>query len=445
MTVAAKLADLLSPLTGGELPVHLITWDGSSAGPVDAPVLRLRSADALRRLLWHPGELGAAQAYVMGEIDVDGDVGLALRRVRQILAERSVRTLRPSPALLAKGARLARELGALGPPLPAPKTQAQLGGRLHSLRRDSSAISFHYDLSNAFYETILDEHMAYSSAYVTDPTVDLFAGLETPAYTLEDGQRDKLDLICHKVGLDAREGMRLVDIGCGWGSLSLHAARHYGARVLAVTISEEQQAFVQARAIEQGVADLLEVRLQDYREINDAPFDAVVSIEMGEHVGDVNYPTYATTLHRLAAPGARVLIQAMSRPGKHPGGGPFIESFIAPDMSMRPLGKTIALLERGGLEVRDVHAMREHYVWTVRAWEQRFYAKREQLVALVGEEVCRVWELYLAGGALTFEQGRMGVDQILLCRALDNGRSGLPPERPTSWSAVSVPNTEQDH
>ncbi|MGB3859674.1 MAG: cyclopropane-fatty-acyl-phospholipid synthase family protein [Ornithinimicrobium sp.] len=444
MTVASKLDDLISPLTGGDLPVHLIAWDGSSAGPVDAPVLRLRSADALRRLLWHPGELGAAQAYVMGEIDVDGDLGQGLRRVRQILAERGVRSLRPSPTVLAQGAKLARELGLLGRPLAPPQTQAQLGGRLHSLRRDSSAISFHYDLSNEFYEAILDERMAYSSAYVTDPSVDLNAGLESPAYTLEDGQRDKLDLICHKLGLDHREGMRLVDIGCGWGSLSLHAAGEYGARVLAVTISREQQEFVQARATEQGVSDLVEVRLQDYREISDAPFDAVVSIEMGEHVGDVNYPTYARALYRLAAPGAMVLIQAMSRPGRHPGGGPFIESFIAPDMSMRPLGQTVSLLERAGLEVRDVHAMREHYVWTVRAWEKRFYAKRKQLVALVGEEVCRVWELYLAGGALTFEQGRMGVDQILMVRPLADGNSGLPPARPASWSTASPAPREGD-
>ncbi|MGB5953190.1 MAG: cyclopropane-fatty-acyl-phospholipid synthase family protein, partial [Ornithinimicrobium sp.] len=273
--------------------------------------------------------------------------------------------------------------------------------------------------------------------------VDLSAGLESSSYTLEDGQRDKLDLICRKVGLDQAPGMRLVDIGCGWGSLTLHAAREYGARVLAVTISREQQAFVQARADEQGVSDLVEVRLQDYREIRDSPFDAVVSIEMGEHVGDVNYPTYAKALHRLAAPGARVLIQAMSRPGSNPGGGPFIESFIAPDMSMRPLGQTISLLERGGLEVCDVHAMREHYVWTVRAWEKRFYAKRDALVSLVGEEVCRVWELYLAGGALTFEQGRMGVDQILMVRRLPDGGSGLPSERPASWSIT--PTSAQEN
>jgi cyclopropane-fatty-acyl-phospholipid synthase len=436
VTVASTLADLVSPLTGGSLPCHVTAWDGSSAGPVDAPRVRITSPNALRRLLWHPGELGAAQAFVTGEVEVEGDLGDGLREVRRILAERGVTSLRPTPALLARGAKAAKDLGVLGARPEPPASQARLSGRLHSLRRDRSAISHHYDLSNDFYETILDEQMAYSCAYVTDPSVDLVRGGETSAYTLEDAQRDKLDLVCRKVGLDQRRGMRLVDVGCGWGSLSLHAARVYGAQVLGVTISREQQAFVQKRAAEQGVADLVEIRLQDYREVPETGFDAVTSIEMGEHVGDVNYPTYAATLHRLAAPGARVLVQQMSRPGKNPGGGPFIESFIAPDMSMRPLGATVQLLEKGGLEVRDVHALREHYVWTVRAWEERFRQRRDHLVQLVGEEVCRVWELYLAGGALTFEQGRMGVDQILLVRRHDEGPSGLPNARPTTWSAV---------
>jgi len=434
VTLASTLADLISPLTGGVLPCHVTAWDGSSAGPVDAPHVRISSPDALRRLLWHPGELGAAQAYVTGEIEVEGDLGDALREVRRRLDAQGVSSLRPSPALLAKGARAARELGVLGRSPQPPASQARLRGRLHTLGRDRSAISHHYDLSNDFYEAILDQQMAYSCAYVTDESVDLVRGGEHPAYTLEDAQRDKLDLVCRKVGLDARPGMRLVDVGCGWGSLSLHAAREYGAQVLGVTISAEQQAFISKRAAEQGIAERVEIRLQDYREIPETDFDAVTSIEMGEHVGDGNYPTYAATLHRLAAPGARVLVQQMSRPGKNPGGGPFIESFIAPDMSMRPVGQTVALLEQGGLEVRDVHALREHYVWTVRAWEQRFRARRDHLVSLVGEEVCRVWELYLAGGALTFEQGRMGVDQILMVRPLADGPSGLANARPATWS-----------
>ena len=436
MTVASTLADLISPLTGGALPCHLTAWDDSSAGPDDAPHVWITSPEAVRRLLWHPGELGAAQAYVTGEVQVEGDLGDALREVRHRLEAAGVTSLRPSPALLARGARAAKDLGVLGAPPEPPATQARLRGRLHTLGRDRSAISHHYDLSNDFYEAILDEQMAYSCAYVTDDSVDLVRDGERPAYTLEDAQRDKLDLVCRKVGLDARPGMRLVDVGCGWGSLSLHAAREHDAQVLGVTISAEQQAFINKRAAEQGIADRVEIRLQDYREVPEAGFDAVASIEMGEHVGDGNYPAYAAALHRLAAPGARVLVQQMSRPGKHPGGGPFIESFIAPDMSMRPLGQTVALLEKAGLEVRDVQALREHYVWTVRAWEQRFRARREHLVALVGEEVCRVWELYLAGGALTFEQGRMGVDQILLVRRPDDGVSRLSNARPVAWSTA---------
>ncbi len=163
--------------------------------------------------------------------------------------------------------------------------------------------------------------------------------------------------------------MRLLDIGCGWGSMSLHAAEHFGAKVVGVTIAAEQKKFIDERIRERGLEDRVEIRLQDYREIPErGAFDAVSSIEMGEHVGQKNYPTYAEVLHRSVKPGGRVLIQQMSRTGKWPGGGPFIESFIAPDMYMRPVGETVAFLERSGLEVRDVHGLREHYVLTVAGW-----------------------------------------------------------------------------
>ncbi|HEX4191413.1 MAG TPA: class I SAM-dependent methyltransferase, partial [Marmoricola sp.] len=173
---------------------------------------------------------------------------------------------------------------------------------------------------------------------------------------------------------------------------------------------------------ERGLGDLVEIRLCDYRDVvaPDGGFDAVASIEMGEHVGQGNYPTYVEVLRRSVKPGGRVLIQGMSRAGKgggkHPGGGPFIESFIAPDMTMRPVGETVDLIEAGGLEVRDVHAMREHYVWTVNAWIERFDAAYEHLRSLVPEEYIRVWRLYLVGGAMSFRDGRMGVDQILAVR-----------------------------
>ncbi|MCW2868492.1 MAG: cfa 2, partial [Marmoricola sp.] len=246
---------------------------------------------------------------------------------------------------------------------------------------------------------------------------------DDPSYTLQDAQRDKLDLVCTKLGLEP--GMRFLDIGCGWGSLSLHAAEHFGAQVTGVTIAAEQKKFIDERIRERGLEDRVEIRLQDYREIPEAhgrgagPFDAVGSLEMGEHVGEKNYGTYAQVLHDAVKPGGRVLIQQMSRSGGrngHPGGGPFIESFIAPDMTMRPVGETVALLERGGLEVRDVHGMREHYVRTVAGWMENFEANRERLTELTDEEVVRVWRLYLVGGAMAFRDGRMGVDQILMVR-----------------------------
>jgi len=213
--------------------------------------------------------------------------------------------------------------------------------------------------------------------------------------------------------------MTLLDVGCGWGSLSLHAAEHFGAQVTGVTIAVEQKRFIDARIAERGLGDRVRIELCDYREI-EGSFDAVGSLEMGEHVGERNFPTYVDALRRAVEPGGSVLVQMMSRPGRnggrYPGGGPFIESFIAPDMHMRPVGETVAYLEAGGLEVRDVHGLREHYVRTVDGWLESFEANVDRLTELVGEEAVRVWRLYLVGGSMAFRDGRMGVDQILCVR-----------------------------
>ncbi len=425
--VAQRLAEALRPFVGGDLPVRLRAWDGSEAGPTDAPLVELRTADAVRRLLWHPGELGAAQAYVTGEIEVHHDLDDALTHVWSVAAERGLSGVRPSPKAFAQALRTAVGVGAVGRPPEAPASQARLRGRLHSKLRDSRAISHHYDLSNEFYSLILEPQMAYSCGYHRS---------DDPAYTLQDAQRDKLDLVCTKLGLEP--GMRFLDIGCGWGSLSLHAAEHFGAQVVGVTIAAEQKKFIDERIRERGLEDRVEIRLQDYREIPEAhgrgagAFDAVGSLEMGEHVGQKNYGTYARVLHDAVKPGGRVLIQQMSRSGGrggHPGGGPFIESFIAPDMHMRPIGETVALLERGGLEVRDVHGMREHYVKTVAGWLENFESHLDRLTELTDEEVVRVWRLYLVGGAMAFRDGRMGVDQILMVKP--GAAHTLPPVR--SW------------
>ena len=298
----------------------------------------------------------------------------------------------------------AARLGALGRPPSAPATQARVTGRLHSRARDRRAISHHYDLSNEFYSLILDDSMAYSCGYHQTP--------ETP---LAEAQHAKLALICDKLGL--RDGSTLLDVGCGWGSLSLYAAEHVGAQVVGVTIAAEQKRFIDARIAERGLAERVQIRVQDYREVPERDhFDAVSSIEMGEHVGRRNYPVYAAALRAAVRPGGRVLVQQMSRDGRHRGGGPFIESFIAPDMHMRPVGETIGLLAQAGLELRGVQALREHYVWTVAGWLERFEANAERLTELVGPEAMRVWRLYLVGGSLAFRDGRMGVDQIVLER-----------------------------
>jgi len=417
-TVATRLEDALAPFVGGDLPVRLVAWDGSAAGPPDAPRVELRSPDALRRLLWRPGELGAAQAFVTGELDVPGDLDLALTHAFTVARERGLDG-RPPWRALARAVRTAVGLGVVGRAPEPPATQARLRGPLHSKARDRSAISHHYDLSTDFYSLVLDPTMAYSCGYHVDPDV-----------SLEEAQHAKLSLVCRKLGLVP--GMRLLDVGSGWGSLSLHAAEHFGAHVVGVTISKEQRRFAEAAARRRGVEHLVQFRLCDYRDAvppAGAEYDAVASIEMGEHVGEQNYPTYAGVLRDAVRPGGRVLVQQMSRTGRWPGGGPFIESFIAPDMHMRPVGETVGLLERAGLEVRDVHALREHYVLTVAGWLERFERNRERLTALVGEEMVRVWQLYLVGGSMAFRDGRMGVDQILAVRP--GGRPGLDGER--SW------------
>jgi len=416
--VAAQLGALLEPLFGGALPIRIRAWDGSEYGPVDAPAVAIRSRRALRRLLWSPGELGLAQAYVTGEIDVEGDLTEGFRLIWSTIRERNLGAPQLTNRQILGAAGTALRLGAIGPKPAAPASQARLTGVLHTKLRDRAAISHHYDLSNEFYSLLLDkEYRAYSCAYVTS---------DAPDYSLEDAQRDKLDLICHKLGLT--RGSRLLDIGCGWGSLSLYAALHYDAQVVGVTLSREQQDFVLAKVADLGLSDRVEIRLQDYRDVPEQDFDAVASVEMGEHVGADNYPTFLAVISGALREGGRALIQQMSRRDR-PGGGEFIERYIAPDMHMRPVGETVTLIEDAGLEVRDVHALREHYVWTVRAWLETLEKNWDAVVDLVGEEVARVWRLYLVGGALVFEEGRMGVDQILAVKRSPAGVSGMPKVR----------------
>ena len=407
MTTADRLTTVLAGVLGGRPPIRIQAWDGSVAGPVDAPTVQLRSRRVLRRLLWQPNELGVAQAYVAGELAVPGGadrLAEGLAALWQHARANRVGRVEFSVAGRVRAAAIATRLGALGPPPPAPAGQARLAGPVHGRSRDRAVIAHHYDLSNEFYELILDPSMAYSCAYYAEPGM-----------RLAQAQQAKLDLICRKLGLGP--GSRLLDVGCGWGSLCLHAAEHYGASVLGVTISQQQYGFVTRRVAERGLADRVAVRLQDYRDLPADRFDAVSSIEMGEHVGEANYPRYLSVLFGSLRPGGTLLLQQMSRRADAaPGGGPFIEHYIAPDMHMRPVDQTAGLLRAAGFRIRDIQPMREHYAQTVEDWLANFEAHYPDVVGLVGEQLARVWRLYLVGGGLSFAEGRMGVEQLLAQR-----------------------------
>lgn len=414
-STAERLNALLADALGGPVPLGLRAWDGSECGPPGAPVVIVRSRRALRRLLWQPGELGLAEAYITGDLDIEGDLGEGLRTMWAGAREQRLAPVRPGVGQLASALATAARLGAVGLPPKAPAGRARLRGVRHSTARDRAAISHHYDVSHRFYELLLDPSMAYSCGYWES---------EDPAYGLADAQRAKLELTCRKLGL--APGSRLLDVGCGWGALALYAAERHKARVTAVTLSREQRDVVRARVRERGLGEQVDVQLRHYRAIESGEYDAISVIEMGEHVGDTEYPRFAAQLHGLLRPQGRILVQQMSRGSTAPGGGAFIESYIAPDMHMRPLGETVGLWEGAGFEVRSADSLREHYVRTVDAWRSTLEERWEEFVSLVGEEAARTWRLYLVGGSLAFEERRMGVDQILAVRTSALGRSGMP-------------------
>ncbi|HZX37878.1 MAG TPA: cyclopropane-fatty-acyl-phospholipid synthase family protein [Streptomyces sp.] len=418
---ALRLTTLAEELLGTPLPVRIRAWDGSEAGPPGAPVLVVRHRRALRRLLWRPGELGLARAWVAGEIDVDGDLYHALDLLAGLLWQRGDDAEDSGNPLLdprvRAGARgLLKIGGALPPPPPPPEEVRRRAGPLHTKRRDKRAISHHYDVGNDFYALVLGPSMVYSCAYWQDDG------------TLEDAQRDKLDLVCRKLALTS--GDRLLDVGCGWGSMAIHAAREYGVQVTGVTLSREQAAYARKRIAEEGLTDRIEIRVQDYRDVRDGPYDAISSIGMAEHVGQVRYRKYADQLFSLLKPGGRLLNHQIARRPERDESAyrvdEFIDRYVFPDGELAPLGRTVATLEEAGFEIRDVESIREHYALTLRRWVANLEANWRQAVRHSSPGRARVWRLYMAASAVSFERNRIGVNQILAVKTPEGGESGLP-------------------
>lgn len=431
---ASRLKTLSEQVLGAPLPVRLRAWDGSEAGPPQAPALVVRNRRALRRLLWKPGELGLARAWVAGDLGVEGDLYAVLDLMADHVWERGEDARGLTEALRDPKARAAVRglLKLAGPAVlvpPGPPREEIRGSRhRHTRHSDKRAVSHHYDVGNDFYEIVLGPSMVYSCAYWPAPG-------SHPDRTLEAAQRDKLDLICRK--LDVRPGQRLLDVGCGWGSMAVHAAREYGVGVVGITLSQEQAAYARKQVAEEGLADRVEIRVQDYRDVTDGPYDAVSSIGMAEHVGADRYLEYAENLYALLAPGGRLLNHQISRRPQHDEGSysldGFMDAYVFPDGELAPVGTTVTQLERAGFEVRDVESIREHYALTLRRWVANLEADWARAVRLTGPGRARVWRLYMAASALAFERNRIGVNQVLAVRTSESGDSGMP-LRSRTWN-----------
>jgi cyclopropane-fatty-acyl-phospholipid synthase len=388
----ARLAEL--ELRG--LPVQLRLWDGTTVHASeqgDAPTVVVRDPRAIAHLLRAPGELGLARAWVSGQLELDGDLEDVLRlreRARRIRLGWRDRARLAALALTAAGPTALRR-----PPIPA--CEARVTGRRHTLARDRRAISHHYDVSNRFYELLLGPSMCYSSAC-----------FDSAEDSLDAAQERKLELICRKLRL--APGERLLDVGCGWGSLVLHAARRHGVRAVGVTLSRRQAELARERVRAAGQCGRVEVRLCDYRELADGPYDKIASIGMYEHVGIPQLPSYALKLRALLRPGGLFLNSGIARlHSESPRKPTFIGRYVFPDGELPQLSTLVCAFERAGLEVRHIDSLREHYQRTVRAWHANLTARRDEARVEIGDERLRTWQLYLLGSALAFADGDITV------------------------------------
>ena len=400
---------------GVDVPLRL--WDGRELGPPAADYrLVLHHPWSLRALLVPPTDLQIGETYRSGAVEVEGSMVAAiegLRRFRDGLTARG-------------GAAVVRLLFTLPrPPAPVEQDRARLRGRRHSRRRDAAAVQHHYDVGDELYHRFLDEDLVYSCAYFAEEDRDRSVGDRS---VLDRAQRRKLELVCRK--LDLRPGERLLDVGCGWGSLAIHAARHHGVEVLGVTHSENQAASARGRVAAAGLSDRVRIELMDYRDVEER-FDAIASVGMVEHVGSDQLKGYVAHLADRLVDGGRLLNHGITTGqrdtirdlGQDPDS--FVGRYVFPDGALVPAHHMAGLIERGGFELRDLEQLRPHYARTLRHWVANIEAAYDEIVDHVGEATARVWRAYLAGSAVAFERRELGVVQILATR----GDARLPLDR----------------
>jgi len=425
----AILDDLFGPLHARTFAVRL--WTGDTDTPESLPdppfTLVLHDAGSLRRMLLPPSELSMVEAYLHGDIDVEGELESA-----STLADSVAERLGSARALARVTRRLlALPAGETGSVTDAHRGRARARGRLHSKRRDAESNRFHYDTGNDFYSLWLDRKMVYSCAY--------FAPGVT---TLDDAQTAKLDLICRKLRLTP--GERLLDIGCGWGALVMHAAQHYGAIAHGVTLAPQQAALANERIAAAGLQDRCRVEVLDYRDLPaSARYDKVSSVGMAEHVGRSQIATYFATAFRLTKDGGLFLNHCIVDNGASPRAlltrrplrwtldrmwrrSEFIDRYVFPDFNLFPLGELIAAGEHAGFDARDVENLRDHYARTCRHWVHRLEGHHDEVVSLIGESGFRVWRLYMAAGAHQHASGANGIVQVVFAKPRRDGSTGVP-------------------
>ncbi|WP_433335577.1 class I SAM-dependent methyltransferase [Spirillospora sp. CA-294931] len=412
------LATVFEEIMGSSAPVEFVAYDGSRAGVRGADIrLEVRSPYAVSYLVRSPGPLGLARAYVSGDLNVEGDMYAALSTMQEALTDVSPRDKAKLLSEVVKDPllRAAVSRRPAPPPQEAPFSRVPSWLR-HSKNRDAKAISHHYDVSNTFYEWVLGPSMAYTCACYPEE-----------GSTLEEAQFHKHDLVAKKIGL--RPGMRLLDVGCGWGGMVMHAAQEYGVKALGVTLSKQQAEWAQKAIADRGLSDLAEVRHMDYRDVAESGFDAVSSIGLTEHIGKGNLPAYFSFLYGKLKPGGRMLNHTITRadniaPPIRQGG--FINRYVFPDGELEGPGYVQSQMNDAGFEIRHQENLREHYARTLKGWCRNLDDHWDEAVAEVGEGTARVWRVYMAGCALGFELNWIQLHQTLGVKLDANGNSSMP-------------------